>query len=142
MTVVAADVQAMFPDIDTSVDIAWAISDATLIMGAAFTSAKPPVSTPVQDFIVKYLAAHFLSMKIEHGGLLSDRMDQAAQTYVRPAGGGLASTRYGAQAMAFDPTGFLTTVNNQKGVATLTMVNSRTFRQWLPYECYSSWQYI
>ena len=54
-----------------------------------------------------YLAAHFLTVTEERGGLKSTKTGQGSESYGGKFGTGLNLTRYGQQAMALDTTGTL-----------------------------------
>lgn len=61
------------------------------------------------DQITKYLAAHFIILAVENGGLRRSRTGQQDESYLVPSSDrvGLASTRFGQQAIALDTTGTL-----------------------------------
>ena len=82
------------------------IGDASLIVdeelaGKGMTDAR-------LELIERYLTAHFVTVLTERGGLTSQEVDDAVDTYGGPKQGqGFNMTRYGQQAIAFDSSGRL-----------------------------------
>ncbi len=62
--------------------------------------------------IEKYLAAHFVLMLEERGGLLETRSGESEDTYALDVGRGLAQTRYGQQALFLDTSGKLNALSS------------------------------
>ena len=112
MGIVADDVRKIIPtdSLDATTDISWAVADATKVTTELFaTSGYTPDRT---DLITKYLAAHFVVLNTEKGGLVRDRMGEADQSYVGSRDmSGLSLTRYGQQAMTLDVSGQLATMD-------------------------------
>ena len=69
-----------------------------------------------------YLAAHFVAITEERGGLVRSATGDDAETYSDPKGKGFESTRYGQQAMALDTTGTLAKFGKNKLTATFEVV--------------------
>lgn len=63
---------------------------------------------PVLKQIELYLAAHFVSLTEERGGLTRSKMGDADESYANVYKEGFRSTRYGQMALALDSTGTLT----------------------------------
>lgn len=82
------------------------IAHATLVVeeqleGKGLSAARLAV-------IAQYLTAHYITILTERGGLTSQEVDDVKDTYGSPrSGSGLAMTRFGQQAIAFDTTGTL-----------------------------------
>lgn len=65
------------------------------------------VTTALLFEIELYLAAHFLTVSEERGGLVRSETGESSDTYGIMPGQGFIMTRFGQQAMALDPTGNL-----------------------------------
>jgi len=82
------------------------IADANLLVteelaGSGMTDAR-------LELIERYLTAHFVVVLTERGGLTSQEVDEAKDTYGGPGKGtAFNMTRYGQQAIAFDSSGKL-----------------------------------
>lgn len=63
-----------------------------------------------------YLAAHFVTMREEKGGLDKERFGDATDAYKGEAGTGFSYTRYGQQAMAMDTTGRLASAGKRQAL--------------------------
>lgn len=61
-----------------------------------------------------YLAAHFVALTTERGGLVRSSAMDAAETYANVFESGFRSTRYGQQALALDYTSTLTSIASGK----------------------------
>ncbi len=57
-----------------------------------------------------YLAAHFVALTDEQGGLTRKKIGDADESYANVFEGGLKSTRFGLQALALDSSGILNNV--------------------------------
>jgi hypothetical protein len=115
VAVSAADVKAILPTDGLAVgeDISWSIADATEIVTDVLGQAG--LTATRIDLITKYLAAHFVTLKSEKGGLTRDRMGDADQSYVQNQdASGFMLTRYGQQALIMDPTGELSKMDATK----------------------------
>lgn len=103
MPVVDADVKEI---IDTERDTTPFIETAQLIVDEDLADSE--LSTERLDKIVLYLAAHFVCITEEKGGLKSERLGEASSSYAIPKQlAGYHMTRYGQQAMMLDTTGKL-----------------------------------
>ena len=113
MPIVDGDVKAV---IDTTRDTAPFIATAQLLADEEL--ADKGLSTERLDKIVLYLAAHFVCVTEEKGGLKQDRLLEAESTFKTPADdqNGLASTRYGQQAMILDTSGSLAKLSAKGGL--------------------------
>jgi hypothetical protein len=110
----AADVRPLVPDIDPATDIDWAVDDANAIVGDELIPAGL-TSTVRQDLVAKYLAAHFVTVAQEKGGIVVDRMGSAQQSYTGDQQvQGLSLTRFGQQAIVFDTTGRLSNLDRAR----------------------------
>lgn len=68
-----------------------------------------------------YLAAHFVTVTEEKGGLRTSTTSDAKDVYALQTGMGFSMTRYGQQAMAFDTSQILRSLDKQ-GPARFTVV--------------------
>ena len=97
-----AEVKAI---IDTERDVAPFIETASLIVDEDVSGNGPSVARLRQ--IELYLAAHFVAITEERGGLISSATGAGKETYANNFKEGLRSTRYGQQAMSLDTSGSL-----------------------------------
>lgn len=82
------------------------IDDAHLVVSEGLDSKG--LSAARLEMIERYIAAHYITVLTERGGLTSSGVDNATDTYGGPKqASGLAMTRFGQQAIALDPTGTL-----------------------------------
>lgn len=82
------------------------IDDATLIVTEELTSAG--MTDARLELIERYLAAHYVTILTERGGLTSSEVDGSKDTYSTfKDGAGLTMTRYGQMAIGFDTSGKL-----------------------------------
>lgn len=79
-------------------------------------------STAILKLIELYLAAHFVAVTEEHGGLISESFGDAEQKYSDVYGESLNGTRYGQQALAIDTSGLLTALASTKLKARIGLV--------------------
>lgn len=109
-----AEVKAV---IDTARDTTPFISTADLIITEDLANAG--LSTNRLTQIELYLAAHFVCITEERGGIKTEKVGDVSESYQPVAQGkdigGLATTRYGQQALALDVSGTL----QKMGKATL-----------------------
>lgn len=90
------------------------LTDATLVVTEDLEGRG--MSQDRLALIAKYLTAHYVTILVERGGLTSSSVDDAAETYGGPKGAtGLAMTRFGQQAIAFDTTGTLKAMATRPG---------------------------
>ena len=100
--------------IDTSVDdVSDWINTANVIVEAHLLGTGQ--SDAVLSKVELYLAAHFVALTEERGGLIRSSAEEAAETYADIYGKGFQSTRYGQQAISIDASGKLAAL----GVANL-----------------------
>jgi len=86
--------------------IALFMSDADLIVEEQLEGKGMSVGR--LESIARYLTAHFITVLVERGGLTSQEVDNARETYGSPKdGAGLAMTRFGQQAIVLDSSGTL-----------------------------------
>jgi len=69
-----------------------------------------------------YLAAHFVALTAERGGLVRSTFMDAAESYANVYKTGFRSTRYGQQALALDYTSTLTAISSDKLTALFRVV--------------------
>lgn len=114
MSVTDSQVKAI---IDTDRDTTSFITTAQLVydeeVATAASEQSRTVSADRQDQIVLYLAAHFVCITEERGGLRRSKMGDSDESYKAPGNNdvGLASTRYGQMAMMLDPTSTLSSLS-------------------------------
>lgn len=102
MAITEDDVKAL---VDTNRDVAPFIADAGLIVSENLSGKG--LSAGRLDLIHKYLAAHFVTLVEERGGLSRFKMGDASEEYAIQKGMGFAQTRYGQNALDLDTTGTL-----------------------------------
>lgn len=94
------------PEALTDAMIEAHIDDASLIVTEAL--AGKGLTEGRLELIERYLTAHYVTILTERGGLVSSEVDAVRDAYGGPKDGvGLAMTRYGQQAIAFDSSGTL-----------------------------------
>ena len=108
-------------DADVKVVVETTIADTTAIIDTAhlvveeqLVPATPALTAAMLVKIELYLAAHFVALTEERGGLLRSSTGESAETVADVYSEGFRSTRYGQQAIALDTTGTLTVLSNQK----------------------------
>lgn len=79
-------------------------------------------STELLTKIELYLAAHFVALTFERGGLVRSSAMDAAETYADVFESGFRSTRYGQQALALDYTSSLSALSRDKLTARFRVV--------------------
>ena len=67
-------------------------------------------SEPMLRKIELYLAAHFLALTEEQGGITRSKLGEADDSFANVYEGGLKSTRFGLQALSLDSSGILNRV--------------------------------
>lgn len=104
--------------IDTDMDdsaLQSFIEDANLVVTEVL--GPTPLSDARKDLITKYLAAHYVTITSENGGLKRSKLGEADESYVVNVGDyGFGTTRFGLQAMALDSTGSLAGMTANKGL--------------------------
>lgn len=84
-------------------DVSPFIESASLIVDEELQNQG--LSDARLELIERYLAAHFVALAVEGGALIKTSAGLASDTYADIYGKGFHSTRFGQQALAFDPTG-------------------------------------
>ncbi len=69
-------------------------------------------TAPMLQKIELYLAAHFVALTEEQGGITRSKLGDADESFANVYEGGLKSTRFGLQALALDSSGILNAVAN------------------------------
>ncbi len=69
------------------------------------------ISDPMLEKIELYLAAHYVALTEEGGGLTRDKLGDADTSYANIYDQGLKSTRFGQAALALDTTGILVQIS-------------------------------
>lgn len=115
MAVTDADVKRV---IDTIRDTSSQIVTATALADAILPTSSWAHGSGLRDEIIKYLAAHFVALVEENGGLRRSKLGDSDDSFKTPGDKdtGLAFTRYGQQAMLLDVTGKLAAVSSNKGM--------------------------
>jgi hypothetical protein len=108
MTVTTADITAV---IDTNRNVQPFLDTASLIVSEDLQGKG--LSSSRLDEITIYLAAHFVAITEEKGGLRREKTGDAEDAYVTPTkvDSGLAMTRYGQQALILDSSGTLAKIS-------------------------------
>lgn len=84
------------------------IDTANVLVDAHLLTAG--LNDHVLEKIELYLAAHFVALTEEQGGLTRSKLGDADESFANVYEAGLKSTRFGQQAMAIDTTGILNAV--------------------------------
>jgi hypothetical protein len=96
------------------------IDDAEVLIDETLDASQ---FTPARlAMIEKYLAAHLWVVAQEKGGVTSEKVLDAANSYRKYDGTGLSATRFGQQVIAFDTTGALDKVLSYSKKAQLRVV--------------------
>lgn len=93
------------------------IEDAHLLV--VENLADKGLSVARLELVERWLTAHLVTQLIERGGLTSSEVDNASETYGGSKDSGLASTRFGQQAIVFDTSGTLKEMSMQVEVKAL-----------------------
>lgn len=106
----------MLTDIDVKAIIEGVDFDTTPFIETADVIVQEHLATKISNAdllekITLYLAAHFVALTAERGGLIRSSAMDAAETYADVFKGGFRSTRYGQQALALDYTSTLTAIS-------------------------------
>ena len=94
--------------IDTNRDVSSFIDSAHLIVTEDLADAD--LSDDRLKQIELYLAAHFVALTEERGGLVKSKHGDASEEYQFEKGRGIAMTRYGQTAIDLDTSGTLRTM--------------------------------
>lgn len=89
------------------IDTANLFVDTHLVPGAGHTEQ-------MLTKIELYLAAHFVALTEEQGGITRSKLGDADESFANVYEGGLKSTRFGLQALSLDTSGILTAVAQTK----------------------------
>jgi hypothetical protein len=119
--VTAGAVKEIVPtEIADSVVLTNFIDTANLFIDTHLASAGH--SDAILAKIELYLAAHYVALTEEQGGLTRAKMGDADESFANIYGQGLKATRFGQQALAIDTTGILNSVATTKLKAELRVV--------------------
>lgn len=69
-----------------------------------------------------YLAAHFVTIAVERGGLIGKKTGESSEFYANKFGKGLGLTRFGQQVSILDTTGILTAIGKAENKAQFRVV--------------------
>ena len=96
--------------VDTSddVDIDWAVEAAEDMVDAHLISVGH--TDNILSRITLFIAAHFVALAVERGGLVREGVGGANASYANIYGEGFRATRWGQQALALDSSGTLSNV--------------------------------
>lgn len=114
-----ADVKELFDDI-VGFDTTNFIDTANVIVDEHLTSVISSVGLLTK--IELYLAAHFVALTFERGGLVRSAALDASESYANVFKSGFRSTRYGQQALALDYTSTLQALSQDKLTARFRVV--------------------
>lgn len=114
-----AEVKALFSD-NVGFDTTPFINTANVIVDEYLASTIS--SSDLLTKIELYLAAHFVALTFERGGLVRSAALDASETYANVFEGGFRSTRYGQQALALDYTSTLQSITSGKLTAKFRLV--------------------
>lgn len=130
--VTATEVRAIMgePDsaiVDPHISVATVLVDDTLL--------DQGLSDPTLKNIELYLSAHFALLTLENGPLAKKMVGEANEGYHNVYKGGLASTRFGQQALLLDSTGLLAELsdraeNPQRKTAQFEVVGTPPTSSW------------
>lgn len=119
--VTAGAVKEVVPtQIADSVVLTNFIDTANLFVDTHLASAGH--SDEILAKIELYLAAHYVALTEEQGGLTRAKMGDADESFANIYGQGLKATRFGQQALAIDTTGILNSVATTQLKAELRVV--------------------
>ncbi len=116
MTITPAQVKVLVNTDKSDTDVELFITTATLLVTEVLSDAGH--STDRLEQITLYLAAHYLTLSAEGGGLRRAKLGDADESYVVPDGSffGIQSTRFGQQALSLDTTGLLAASQANKSI--------------------------
>lgn len=89
----------------TAFNVKPSLDAAKLIVGEDLSNKG--LSDERLNLIATYLAAHFITIAVERGGLLSTKTGDAEDSFVRPFGEALSANRFGQQVLFLDTTGIM-----------------------------------
>lgn len=114
MAVTVADVRLVIETELSDAQVQVAINDVTLLAATCLAAIAEEAR---RDAVVKYLAAHLLTLVSSKGAgvATSSSLGDASDSYaVGHLGKSLASTTYGQMAIQFDPNGCIQRIGNPK----------------------------
>lgn len=107
-------VKDIFPNSGaTDAQIQAAITGANLLVTDQL-EGNTGLGTDLLTEIERYVAAHFLVINVEGGNITRESTGDASESRAFEYGAGLSATRYGQQAMAFDPSNTLAQLGKKK----------------------------
>jgi hypothetical protein len=107
LTVTEEQIRGLVLDVPTDFDFAQVCVMAQVAKDEYLDATT--LSAGKLEMIELLLACHFTVLAVEKGGLVKQTIGDASETYhdLYPRMTGLLSTRFGAQAVAMDPSGSL-----------------------------------
>lgn len=116
MAVTPSDLKVLCPSEKSDEELQVFIDMATLVITEDLAGAT--LSDDRKDMITNYLAAHYLVLTQENGGIRRSRLGEADESYVVPdvKAFGYNTTRYGQAAVSLDPSGKLAASQSNKGL--------------------------
>ncbi len=109
----ATEVKEIVPSsIPDDVIVSSMIANATLVVDEALLSAG--LSADRLKMIELYLAAHFVALTEEGGGVVESEFGDSRDQYADIYGDGLSSTRFGQMALALDSSKLLANTTSAK----------------------------
>lgn len=117
----AADVRTL-TELPASVDVDFFVESASVYVDSILVSSG--LSEAVLTQIETYIAAHFTIMTYEKGGIRRKAVGESSESYqtISERLKGLALSRFGQQAIAFDTTGVLASQGNANSKAEFRVV--------------------
>ena len=99
------------------------MEQANLMVAETIGAPSVAVSDARARLIALNLSAHYAVVSYERGGFTYQESMSAKEGYIDNSGQvKLSSTRFGQQAISFDPTGALAAIDSPKGVAQFRVV--------------------
>ncbi|MFV2014003.1 MAG: hypothetical protein ACC656_01120 [Candidatus Heimdallarchaeota archaeon] len=105
-----ADVKALVK-VDQGFDTTPYLNMANLIVNEELVNSG--LSTERLAMIEQFLAAHFLVLFVEKGGLTEEEMGDSKNSFANAVDSGFNSTRFGRQALVIDSSGSLTALSKK-----------------------------
>lgn len=103
----AEDVKLLFPNEKPTINVDIHVADANIWVSELF--ATTTLSDERTSFIARYLAAHFVVLAQQEGGIFEEKMGESTVKTgsTSTLGQGLRLTRFGQTALGADTTGAL-----------------------------------
>jgi hypothetical protein len=95
---------------------------ASTIVDENLVGLTPALSALTRSNIEMYLAAHFVALTEERGGLIMSNFGDSKESLANIYSEGFGTTRYGQAAMTIDTSGVLTSVGSTKMKAEFRVV--------------------